>query len=75
MRPYQDGLSQDLQADSRKGIDLAQRALQVAGDDPAILANAGFVLAYFGEDLGVMMALVERALALNPNYARLAHQQ
>src|SRR5260370_1270059 len=27
-------------------------------------------LAYFGEDIGAMMALVDRALALNPNYAR-----
>jgi adenylate cyclase len=55
---------------SRKGIDVARRALQVAGDDPAILANAGFVLAYFGEDIGAMIALVDRALELNPNYAR-----
>jgi adenylate cyclase len=70
MRLCQDGLSQDPQADSRKGIDLARRSLQVAGDDAAILANAGFALAYFGEDLGAMMALVDRALALNPNYAR-----
>ena len=28
------------------------------------------MLAYFGEDIGAMMALVDRALALNPNYAR-----
>jgi adenylate cyclase len=27
-------------------------------------------LAYFGEDIGAMMALIDRALALNPNYAR-----
>jgi adenylate cyclase len=27
-------------------------------------------LAYFGEDIVAMMALVDRALALNPNYAR-----
>jgi tetratricopeptide (TPR) repeat protein len=42
----------------------------VAGDDPGTLANAAFALAFFGEDIGVMMALVDRALALNPNYAR-----
>jgi adenylate cyclase len=70
MRLSQDGLSQDPQVHSRKGIDVARRALQVAGDDPAILANAGFVLAYFGEDIGAMIALVDRALELNPNYAR-----
>ena len=42
----------------------------MAGDDPGILANAALSLAYFGEDIGAMMALVDRALALNPNYAR-----
>jgi len=47
-----------------------RRALEVAGDDPAVLVNAADVLAYFGEDIGAMMALVDRALALNPNYAR-----
>jgi tetratricopeptide (TPR) repeat protein len=42
----------------------------VAGDDPGILANAALALAYFGEDIGAMMALLDRALALNPNFAR-----
>jgi adenylate cyclase len=42
----------------------------VAGDDPGILANAAQALAYFGEDIGAMIALVDRALALNPGYAR-----
>jgi len=65
-----DGWSEDPETDSRKGADLARRALEVARDDPGILANAAFVLAYFGEDIGAMMALVDRALALNPNYAR-----
>jgi tetratricopeptide (TPR) repeat protein len=44
--------------------------LEVAGDDPGILANAAVALAYFGEDIGAMTALVDRALVLNPNYAR-----
>jgi tetratricopeptide (TPR) repeat protein len=42
----------------------------VAGDDPGILANAAVALAYFGEDIGAMLALVDRALALNLNFAR-----
>ena len=53
-----------------KSADFARRALEVAGDDPRVLANAALPLAYFGEDIGAMMALVDRALALNPNYAR-----
>jgi TolB-like protein len=65
-----DGRSEDREADRLKGADFARRALEVAGDDPGILANAAQALAYFGEDIGAMMALVDRALALNPNYAR-----
>jgi adenylate cyclase len=34
------------------------------------MVNAAHALAYFGEDIGAMMALVDRALALNPNFAR-----
>jgi hypothetical protein len=51
-------------------LDLARRALEVAGEDPAILANAALALAYFGEDIGAMMALVDRAVTLNPSFAR-----
>jgi len=65
-----DGRSKDPDADALKGADFARRALEVANDDPAILAIAAQALAYFGEDIGAMMALVDRALALNPNFAR-----
>ena len=69
-RLLSDGRSEDREADRLKGVDFARRALEVAGDDPGILANAALALAYFGEDIGAMMALVDRALALNPNSAR-----
>jgi adenylate cyclase len=65
-----DGRSEDPQADRLKGVEFARRGLEVAGDDPGVLANAAQALAYFGEDIGAMMALVDRALALNPSYAR-----
>src|SRR5437899_3966345 len=65
-----DGRSEDPEADSRKGTDFARRALQAAGENPVILANAAVALAYFGEDIGAMMVLVDRALALNPSFAR-----
>jgi tetratricopeptide (TPR) repeat protein len=66
----QEGRSEDPEADSHKGGDLARRALQVGGEDPGVLANTAFVLAYFDEDITAMMALVDRALVLNPSYAR-----
>src|SRR5438128_7418950 len=62
--------SENRKADARKGADFARRALEMAGDDPDILANAALALAYFGEYIGAMMGLVDRALALNPNFAR-----
>ena len=62
--------SEDRAADRLKGTDFARRALEVAGDDPSILANAAQALAYFGEDIGATMTLADRALALNPSFAR-----
>jgi hypothetical protein len=38
-------------------------------DDAAVLAVAGFVLAYVGGDLNTGAALVDSALSLNPNLA------
>jgi adenylate cyclase len=70
VRLRNDDRSEDPEADRRKGADFARRALEVAGDDPGILANAALALTYFGEDIGAMMALVDRALAFNPNFAR-----
>jgi TolB-like protein/class 3 adenylate cyclase len=69
-RSLLDGRSEAPEADRLKGADFARRALEVAGDDPGVLVNAALALAYFGEDIGAMMALVDRALALNPNFAR-----
>jgi TolB-like protein/class 3 adenylate cyclase len=65
-----DGRSEDPEADRLKGVDFARRALEIADDDPGILVNVAQVLGYFGEDIGAMMALVDRALMLNPNFAR-----
>jgi TolB-like protein len=65
-----DGRSEDPAADRLKGVDFARRALEVARDDPVVLANAAEPLAHSGEDIGAMIALADRALALNPNFAR-----
>jgi adenylate cyclase len=64
-----DDRSEDREGHRLKGAEFAKRALEVAGDDPGILADAALALAYFGEDIGTMMALVDRALALNPSFA------
>jgi adenylate cyclase len=69
-RLVNDDRSGNWEADRLKGADFARRALEVASDDPGILANAALALAYFGENIGAMIALVDQALALNSNYAR-----
>ena len=68
-----DGRSSDPAADAARSVNFARRALQVAPDDPIVLANVPESLARHGEDIGAMTALVDRALALNPNYARAWH--
>jgi TolB-like protein/class 3 adenylate cyclase len=70
VRLRNDGGSKDPQADGRRGTDWARRALEAGGDDPGIVVNAAFALAHLGEDIGAMIALVDRALALNPSFAR-----
>ncbi len=70
MRLVIDGWAEQPETNRRKGIDLARQALRVAENDPSILANAALVLARFGEDIGAMIGLVDRVLALNPSFAR-----
>jgi len=64
------GWSRDPKANSRDGLDLAWRALRVAGEDPRILARCAYVCASFGEDIDAAMGLVERSLELNPGFAQ-----
>ena len=59
--------------DTRKSVDLARRALRAAENDPTTLANAAITLAYCGEDIEAMQALVDRALGINPSSARAWH--
>jgi len=67
---YACGWTKDLEATRKEGIELARRALRVAGDDPFIIANAANSLAVFGEDIATAIALVDHSLQLNPNFAR-----
>jgi len=64
-----DASAPDREAIRQKGIEFGRRAVEAAGDDPGVLADAALTLAVFGEDIDAMMLLVDRALALNPGYA------
>jgi adenylate cyclase len=74
-RLVQDDRSEDPAADRVRGTDYARRALEVAGDDPDVLATAAHALAYFGEDIGVMIAWLTGAGAQSEFRARMVHQQ
>ena len=64
------GWVEDREANRRTAIDLARRGVQVATDDPTALGQAALVLGYFGEDIDAALAMIDRALALNPSSAR-----
>jgi len=70
MRLVNDGWTEAPETNRGKATALARQALQMAQNDPGTLANAAEALAYFGEDIGTMIELVDRALALNPSFAR-----
>src|SRR5437870_6311412 len=57
VRLVREGWAEEPETSRRKASDLARQALQVAENDPGILATAPFVLAR-GEDIGAMIGLV-----------------
>jgi adenylate cyclase len=61
LQVIRDGWAEDPESSRRKAGDLARQSLQVGENDPGILANGALVLAYFGEDVGAMIGLVDRA--------------
>jgi tetratricopeptide (TPR) repeat protein len=69
MRLVNDGWAEAPEINRRKASELARQALQAAQNNPGTLAIAAFVLAYCGEDIGAMIGLVDRALAINPSFA------
>jgi len=70
LRLVNDGWAAEHEEVRRRAIEQAREALSVGKNDPSVLANAAFVLARFGENISAMIALMDRALALNPSFAR-----
>jgi TolB-like protein len=70
LRLISEGWVEQPEAHRAKAIDLAHQALQAGESDPGVLANAALVLAQFGEDIEVMTGLIDRALTINPGFAR-----
>ena len=45
----------------------AQRAIQSSPSDPGVIGNVAYMLGYFEEDIEPALALIDRALDLNPS--------
>ena len=52
-----------------EGARLARRAVELGRDDAVALTRSGSALSHFGGDLDSCIALLDRALVLNPNLA------
>ena len=50
-------------------VQLARTALELGGDDPEVLVAIAFIIALPGNDFSAGMALIEKAIGLNPNSA------
>jgi hypothetical protein len=61
MQLVRDGWTEEPETSHQTGINLARRAIEVGENDPQVLANAAVVLAWFGEGIGAMIGLIDRA--------------
>jgi tetratricopeptide (TPR) repeat protein len=61
------GWMADRVQEAAEGARLARRAVELGRDDAGVLARCGHALAHLAGDLNGGIALVDRALVLNPN--------
>jgi TolB-like protein/class 3 adenylate cyclase/tetratricopeptide (TPR) repeat protein len=63
------GWSESPERGRQQGVEYANRALRLGGDDPGVLAYVAHALGYFERDINPAIVLIDRALELNPSYA------
>jgi TolB-like protein/Tfp pilus assembly protein PilF len=63
------GWMRDRARETAEGVRLAQRAVELGKDDAVALTRSGHALAHLAGDLNGGIALIDRALVLNPNLA------
>jgi TolB-like protein/class 3 adenylate cyclase len=63
------GWTEEPETSRLAGLDLARRTLRAGAEDPCAIIRAAYVLGYFGEDIGIALALADRALEMNPSFA------
>ncbi len=63
------GWTEDRAEETAIGVELARRAVELGRDDAVALTRGGHALAHLAGDLDSGIALLDRALVLNPNLA------
>jgi TolB-like protein/class 3 adenylate cyclase len=63
------GWTEEPETSRLAGLDLARTTLRAGAEDPCAIIRAAYVLGYFGEDIGIALALADRALEMNPSFA------
>ena len=63
------GWASDRTRNREESVRLIGRALRAASDDSFVLGNAAYIIGYFEHDIGRAIALIDRALELNPSFA------
>lgn len=63
------GWMSDRTRESAEGTRLARRAVELDNGDAVALTRSGHVLGYLGDDIPAGIALLDKALVLNPNLA------
>jgi adenylate cyclase len=66
---HMNGWTEEPQTSRLAGLDLARKTLRAGAEDPCAIIRAAYVLGYFGEDIGIALALADRALEMNPSFA------
>jgi adenylate cyclase len=61
----------DPAASRKRCLELTRHALQVAPDDPTVLTNVSYVMMTVEGDDDTALALIDRAIAINPGHARM----
>jgi TolB-like protein/Tfp pilus assembly protein PilF len=61
--------------EAEEAVEIAQRAMAEARDDPEVLTASGHTLGFFLGDTEAALGAFDRAIDLNPNYAHAFHQQ
>jgi pentatricopeptide repeat protein len=63
------GWAADSEQNRSIAVELSRRALRTGADDPRILGRSAVALGRFGDNIDAAVALIDRALALNPSSA------